>query len=257
MQLEKGSADSEEASGVAVRFVGAGVVEMRMVQPASRNAMCAASVAAMQGALAALASHPQCGCIVLTASGSGFCAGSNLKELHTLDAEGRAGFEQACGQLSRALVAFPFPVIAAVHGFAVGGGLTLAASCDIVLSTADARWSLPEVPIGLFPAWGLAPVVTRCGLVAAKRLSWGVDVLDGHSAWRLGLVDEIAADPEAAALALATRLAALPRLQAACVKRYFAEPLAGEAADQRSNQLFGEMAETAEAKATLQKYAGR
>jgi enoyl-CoA hydratase/carnithine racemase len=93
--------------------------------------------------------------------------------------------------------------------------------------------------------------------VAAKRLSWGVDVLDGNAAWRLGLVDEIAPDPQTAALALATRLAALPRLQSACVKRYFAEPLAGDAADQRSNQLFGEMAETAEAKATLRKYAGR
>ena len=73
----------------------------------------------------------------------------------------------------------------------MGGGLTLAAACDIVLTEADAKWSLPEVPVGLFPAWGLDAVVRRVGVPAARRLAWGIDTLSGREAHALGLADEI------------------------------------------------------------------
>jgi enoyl-CoA hydratase/carnithine racemase len=242
-------------SAIAASFVASGVVGIRMENPETRNAMSDDSVTAMIDLLDQLAPDTDCRCIVLTGSGRGFCAGSNLKELAKMSAAGRSSFEDRCGELSQMIGAFPFPVIAAVHGFAIGGGLTLAASCDIVLTSPDAKWSLPEVPIGLFPAWGLAPVVARCGIGTARRIAWGVDLLDSYGALRAGLADEIVADPVDAAARLGAKLAALPAAHSACVKRYFSASPNGEAANRLSNQLFCEMCETPEGAATLRKYS--
>jgi len=73
----------------------------------------------------------------------------------------------------------------------MGGGLTLAAARDIVLTAASsAKWGLPEVPIGLFPAWGIGSVVRRVGVTSARRLAFG---LDGREVHALGLADEVEA----------------------------------------------------------------
>jgi enoyl-CoA hydratase/carnithine racemase len=92
----------------------------------------------------------------------------------------------------------------------LGGGLTLATSCDIVITDPAPNWSLPEVPIGLFPAWGLASVVRRTGTPAARQLCWGIDILTGIQAVEMGLADVAAPDPLAEAEAIGRRLAALP-----------------------------------------------
>ncbi len=176
--------------------------------------------------------------MVLTGAGRGFCAGSDLAGLAAMDAAGKSAFEAESGRLARRIMAHRLPVLAAVHGFAVGGGLTLAAACDIVLTAPDAKWSLPEVPIGLFPAWGLEAVRLRVGRPAARRLAFGIDTLLGDAAVAMGLADAMAEAPLAAALALAERLAALPAAQVAAVKDYFAEERAGEAADAHANALF-------------------
>ena len=76
----------------------------------------------------------------------------------------------------------------------MGGGLTLAAARDIVLTAASsAKWGLPEVPIGLFPAWGIGSVVRRVGVTSARRLAFGTDTLDGREVHALGLADEVEA----------------------------------------------------------------
>ena len=151
----------------------------------------------------------------------------------------------------------PVPVIAAVHGFAIGGGLTLATSCDVVVTHVTARWSLPEVPIGLFPAWGLQSVTARVGVPAARRLAWGAETLTGAQAVQLGLADHLADAVAEDALARARALSVLPRAQLAAVKSYFLANPHAEAADALANQQFMQMCETPEAERTLNSFARR
>ena len=135
----------------------------------------------------------------------------------------------------------------------MGGGLTLAAARDIVLTASSATWGLPEVPIGLFPAWGIGSVVRRVGVTSARPLAFG---LDGREVHALGLADEvIGGDVLAAASKRAEPLAALPSAQTQAVKRYFATYCADEAADIAANSLFIDLSGSPEARATFQSFS--
>lgn len=229
------------------------VLFVRLSRPDRRNAMSVAMVESLQALLAspdALAA----GAIVISGEGRGFCAGSDLSDLAGMSAQQRSRFEEDCGCLARTMTTHPRPILAAVHGFAIGGGLTLAAACDIVISTAAAKWSLPEVPIGLFPAWGLEPVTIRVGRAFAKRLAFGIDTFSGTEALAAGLADLLAEDPLHATAMLADRLAALPATQAAAVKDYFAAEKTGAEADRHANRLFTIACETNEARASFERF---
>jgi enoyl-CoA hydratase/carnithine racemase len=214
-----------------------GVIRIILNRPDRRNAMSSAMVESLLRLIDGREGQ-SAGAILLEGAGKGFCAGSDLGELAAMDIQDRGRFEADCGRLARMMMAHPRPIIAAVHGFAMGGGLTLAAACDIVVGTAEARWALPEVPIGLFPAWGLEGVSRRIGMVRARRLSWGIDRLDGVSAAQSGLVDMLVEDLATRASEQAQRLAALPASQVAMVKRYFAIDRTGQEADAAANALF-------------------
>jgi enoyl-CoA hydratase/carnithine racemase len=162
-----------------------------------------------------------------------------------------AAFARSISQLSK-------PVIAAVEGFAMGGGFALATSCDIVVTSSACRWHLPEVQIGWIPPWGLEPLTARVGAVAARRLTWGAEPIDGTEAHRLGVADYLA--PAGGALGIATslaeRLAALPASAVASTKRYYAPLVVGtaESRDAEANRLFLEDCQHEVARATLAKY---
>lgn len=238
-------------------LIGEGVLRLTLNRPERRNAMSMGLVTALEDALRRAESDGDARAIVLDGAGGGFCAGSDLSGLGTMDDGARRDFEAASGRLARALLIHPLPVVAAVAGFAIGGGLTLAAACDIVVTTAAAKWSLPEVPIGLFPAWGLQPVIDRIGIPAARRLSWGIDTHDGTAAQALGLADVLADDPLAEAVAVATRLAALPAGPSRAVKTYFADEALHAAGDARANRHFMDATRTPEGRATLAKFAAK
>jgi enoyl-CoA hydratase/carnithine racemase len=231
-----------------------GVRLLRLDRAPSRNAMSAEMVEQAIAWLEKRAHDPAVRAVVIHGDGRGFCAGSDLAGLAAMDDTARSAFEAASGRLARLLVAFPRPVIAAVHGFAIGGGLTLAAACDIVVTTPGAKWSLPEVPIGLFPAWGLEPVSQRIGRAKARRLSWGIDQLNGDEAAAIGLADTVADPVLPAALDLARRLAELPRDQVAAVKRYFSGTHDMEAGDRLANTLFMEACASDAAKVSFEKF---
>ena len=238
----------EDEADSRVRLLG-------LNRPASRNAMSRTLVDECLDYLRAAAEDESIRAIVLHGIGKGFCAGSDLAGLTAMDDAGRSAFEADSGRLARNMMAHPKPILAAVHGFAIGGGLTLAAACDIVITSGQTKWSLPEVPIGLFPAWGLEPVTLRMGRLAARRLSWGIDTLDGEAAARAGLADSVAADPLSEAQGIARQLAQLPPAQSASVKYYFAERRSGEAADEDANALFMTACASPEAAACFARFA--
>ena len=237
-----------------------GVAVLTMNRPAQRNAMSAGLVQALIEAFSQLNGDAEVRAIVLAGAGSGFCADSDIRGLVGMSPAERQNFEAESGRLARLLGTLAPPVIAAVGGFAIGGGMTLATSCDLIVSERSAKWSLPEVPIGLFPAWGLASVVHRVGRVVAKRLAYGVDVLSGEEAYRLGLVDYIVEQNAGErALELARELAKLPAQQGKFVKEYFATnaTVGDEAADFAANNLFMRSTVTEEAQASFKKFSAK
>jgi enoyl-CoA hydratase/carnithine racemase len=237
-----------------------GIARLEMNRPAQRNAMSAALVAGLIEAFTQLSGDSTVRAIILSGAGRGFCAGSDLGGLAAMDAAGRRQFEAESGRLARLIGMLPQPVIAAVAGFAIGGGMTLATSCDLIVSEADAKWALPEVPIGLFPAWGIASVVQRVGRPVAKRLSWGIETLSGAQAYDIGLVDYVVeTNSHEKAGEIAAQLAALPAVQAGFVKEYFAvtRTAGDEEADAAANGLFMRSTLTAEAAASFIKFGRR
>jgi enoyl-CoA hydratase len=231
------------------------VAIVSMDRPAQRNAMSPDMVEALAETLSRLESSDAVKALVLTGADPGFCAGSDLAALASMNEAEQNTFEANSGRLGRMITQLSKPVVAAVKGFAIGGGLTLAAACDLVVTDASSCWSLPEVPIGLFPAWGLAAVSARVGSFNARRLAWGIETVSGLEAHRLGLVDVIAqGEVLEESVAIARRLAKLPSEQVACVKEYFSPAPTDEMADQRANLLFARAATSPAAQATFERF---
>ncbi len=237
------------------------VAVLRLHRPAARNALSSGLVAQLLGALTELDDDPDVRVAVLVGAPPGFCAGSDLKELAGLTVDGMVRHEERTGHAVRAIAQLGIPVIAAVEGFALGGGFLLATGCDVVVSATDARWHLPEVRLGWVPPWGLQTLVTRTGAAAAKRLAWGDLPLTGQQAHRLGVVDELAEPGRALAVAtaLAARLAALPPRAVASTKRALLDATAGaaDALDARTAWMFGEDARSETALASLTAFAAK
>lgn len=227
-------------------------------RPQRRNALCTELVAQLAATLRELDRDAAIHCTVLHGSPPGFCAGSDLKELATMTLPQMGEHEGVTGAFARSIAQLDKPVIAMVEGFALGGGFALATACDLVVTTPECRWHLPEVQIGWIPPWGLEPVASRVGPVAARRLTWGAEPIDGVEAHRVGIADYLApaADILRDTMALAGRLAALPQPAVTATKRYYAPLAAGtaEARDAEANRLFLDNCRYEVAQATLARF---
>lgn len=227
-------------------------------RPQRRNALAGELVAKLDVALRELDRNGDVRAIVLQGSPPGFCAGSDLKELAAMSLHEMCDHEADTARFARSIPQFSKPVIAAVEGFAIGGGFALATACDLVVTHVESRWHLTEVKIGWIPPWGLEPLIARVGPVTAKRLTWGSEALDGTEAFRVGVADYLVPMGRVMeeAIALGRRLAELPPPAVAATKRYYAPLIAGtaEGRDQEANRLFRENCEHETAKATLTKY---
>ncbi|MDX6741589.1 enoyl-CoA hydratase/isomerase family protein [Actinocorallia sp. A-T 12471] len=230
---------------------------VRLHRPRVRNALSGALMETLRGAALALAADPGVRAIVLTGDGPGFCAGSDLKELAGLDREAVVRHEEAAGAVARTLQRLEVPVVAAVEGFAIGGGFLLATSCDLVVSAADARWHLPEVKLGWVPPWGLSGLVDRVGPARARTLVWGAAPITGAEACRLGVVDELAGPGAALSRAKyhAARLALLPGHAVAAAKTALAAD--ARALDEVCSAAFADGLTRQPALASLAGYAAR
>jgi enoyl-CoA hydratase/carnithine racemase len=213
-------------------------------RPQARNALNSTLVQRLATTLEELDSNPGICAVVLEGTPPGFCAGSDLKELGQMNVREMRIHEARTATVARSIALLDTPVVAAVEGFALGGGFALAISCDIVVSGSSARWHLPEVSIGWIPPWGLRALMARVGAVTARRLTWGIDSIDGAEAHHLGIVDYLTNDGEAASMALdlARKIAHMPTPAVTSTKRFFAQPVLndGELLDAHANRMFGD-----------------
>ncbi|MFL9961881.1 enoyl-CoA hydratase/isomerase family protein [Paraburkholderia sediminicola] len=234
------------------------VRQLTLNRPERRNALDGGSIAELEQALQQADRDPAVRAIVLSGVPPAFCSGSDLKELATMSIQQMCDSESQTARVARSIAGLSKPVIAAVEGFALGGGFVLAISCDIVVSASNVRWHLPEVPNGWLPPWGLQALLARVGPVRARLLTWAADAMNGIEAHRLGIADYLT-EPGCAdqqALSLAQRLAALPPDAVASTKRFF-EPfvsLDGEQLDNLASRHFASNCEAGAAQAILSKF---
>ena len=132
-------------------------------------------------------------CVVLTGAGDkSFVAGADIGSMSTMTkAEGEA-FGKLGNDIFLMIESFPLPVIAAVNGFALGGGCELAMSCDIRICSDNAMFGQPEVGLGITPGFGGTQRLARIvGLGMAKQLLYTARNIDANEALRIGLVNAV------------------------------------------------------------------
>jgi enoyl-CoA hydratase len=168
-------------------------------RPEARNAVNAAVATALSAALDELEATPELRVGVLTGAGGSFSAGMDLKA--ALKGESPVVGDRGLGGLTEAELSKP--LIAAVEGFALGGGFELALACDLVVAAEDAKFGLPEVKRGLIAAaGGVVRLPQRIPHHLAMELLLTGEPIDGRRAGELGLANRVVPNGETAAVAL-------------------------------------------------------
>jgi len=196
-----------------------GVALVRINRPEARNALNVATRKALAAVFGGLHDDPSVRAIVLTGNEQAFAAGADLKEF--IDAGPVDMLRRRAERYWNTVARTPQPVIAAINGYALGGGLELAMCCDVIIAGASAQLGQPEVRVGIMPGAGGTQRLTRAiGKFHAMRLCLTGRPIVAAEAHQIGLVSQVVPDAEVvdAALEMARDLARLPPLAVMQIK---------------------------------------
>ena len=204
---------------VLLDYPAAGVARLRLNRSQARNALNMALRRELAQHFQALSAAADVRAILLCGDRRAFAAGADLAEL--ADCGSVELMQRQVHKLWQAIADCPKPVIAAVAGYALGGGCELAMHADIIIAAESAQFGQPEVKVGVMPgAGGTQRLLRAVGKFRAMKLLLTGEPIGAAEALAMGLVSEVAADEalEARALELAQRIAALPPLAVAQIK---------------------------------------
>ena len=174
------------------------VLRVTLARPASRNAFDAALIAELSEAFVDVGTARA---VVLSGEGASFCAGADVEWMRAsvdLDREANVADANALRGMLEAIDRCPAPVVAVVHGHALGGGVGLVAVADIVLADPGTVFAFSEVKLGIVPAVISPYALRRIGESAARRYFVTGERFDAETALRIGLVHEVTSDLEGA-----------------------------------------------------------
>jgi enoyl-CoA hydratase/carnithine racemase len=221
-------AHAETADTIAagrLRLVVVGTLgRIEIDNPGRHNAVSLSMWQAMPEAVATLEAHPDVRVIVLAGAGGGaFASGADISEFDAVraDAATSAGYEAANAAAFAAVREAQKPTVAVIRRFCMGGGVGLAAACDIRIAASDSIFAIPAARLGLaYPTEAVADIVALIGPSRTKDLFFTAKRIDAETALRIGLVDEVVpdADLDAAANAYLARVTALAPLTQMAVK---------------------------------------
>ncbi len=218
-------------SGLRIESDGE-LLRLTLARPEKHNALDGALIAALTRAFAGAA---EARAVVLRGAGPSFSAGADIGEMRAASGQSaEQNLREARGwrSLLEAVDGCPVPVLAAVHGAALGGACGLLACCDIVVAGREASFAFSEVRIGLVPAVISPFVLARIGSGAARALFLGGERFDAETALRIGLVSELADDLEEAVERAASALLAAGPEAARIAKRIARAPLRADEASE-------------------------
>ncbi|MEU6079284.1 enoyl-CoA hydratase family protein [Streptomyces sp. NPDC047108] len=173
-----------------------GITTLTLDSPRNRNALSSRLVTELYAGLEAAAADEETRAVVLTHTGTTFCAGADLSEATS----GAAGTAAPLGlaRLMRTIVELPKPVVARLTGHAMAGGMGLLGSCDITVAADGARFAFTEARLGLAPAVISLPLLPRLDARAVGRYYLTGEKFDAAEAARIGLLTLVADDVDAA-----------------------------------------------------------
>lgn len=182
-----------------------GVGVLTVNRPQQMNALSKQVLEDLSAALDRAARDPAVRVIVITGQGpKAFVAGADISEMEALDCAGAREFSRFGQDVFEKIETCPKPVIAAVNGYALGGGCELALSCDIRIAAANARFGQPETGLGITPGFGGTQRLARlAGRAAAMELIFTGCAIDANEAFRMGLVNKVVPEGEAVEEAVA------------------------------------------------------
>ena len=219
------------------------------------NALDLATLTQLRDELRVLSTADDVRAVVLTGAGDrAFVAGADIKYMSGLDV-GEAKAWGALGhEAGRLLETMPKPTIAAVNGFALGGGCELALACDVRYASTRAKLGQPEVNLGIIPGWGGTQRLARaCGVGVAKELIFTGRTVDADEALRIGLVSAVHDPVLEKARETAQLLASKSARSLSVMKELANRALGGDHASNLAAEAdaFGELFATADAKEGL------
>jgi len=214
---------TEEA--LVLRHDDEGVTTLTMNRPQARNALSQGMLRAMLDAFIEVSTDETARVVILAGAGPGFCAGHDLKEIKAQNYS-RNYTEQLfadCAELMQTIIRLPKPVIAQVHGIATAAGAQLVASCDLAISSQEARFATPGVNIGLFCSTPMVALSRNLSNKHAMQMLLTGDLIDAQNAYRMGLVNEVvdAEQLERKTMELALKLASKSPLTVAIGKEAY------------------------------------
>jgi enoyl-CoA hydratase len=169
------------------------VVVVTVDRQEALNALDVETLTELRDRLRDIAAADEVRAVVLTGAGEkAFVAGADIKYMSGLDVDEAKAWGALGHEAGRLLETMPKPTIAAVNGFALGGGCELALACDIRYAASGAKLGQPEVNLGIIPGWGGTQRLARvCGVGIAKELIFTGRVVDAEEALRIGLVNAV------------------------------------------------------------------
>jgi enoyl-CoA hydratase len=231
-----------------------GVAVLTVNRPDALNAFDVETLTLLRDELRELAEEADVRVVVLTGAGDrAFAAGADIKYMSALEVDEAKEWGALGHEVGRLLETMPKPTIAAVNGFALGGGCELALACDFRYASSTARLGQPEVNLGIIPGWGGTQRLPRVvGLGIAKELILTGRVVDADEALRIGLVNAVHEPGEllAKTMEVAQALAAKGPLSLASAKDAVNRSLAGDHAGNLEQEAddFGELFSSEDAK---------
>ncbi|MBK9262426.1 MAG: enoyl-CoA hydratase/isomerase family protein [Polyangiaceae bacterium] len=213
-----------QSEHVLVERAGA-VATITINRPDKLNALNAQVVVGLARAFSELATSNDAEAVraaVLTGAGKAFVAGADITEMATMTPVEAKRFADAGQRLCQLIEAVPFAVIAAVNGFALGGGCELALACDFIYAAENAKLGQPEVNLGVIPGFGgTQRLMRRVGIARARELIYTGDMVTAEQALGMGLVNAVCplADLMTRARDVAQKIAARGPLAVAAAKR--------------------------------------
>jgi enoyl-CoA hydratase len=175
--------------------INKGIAVVTINRPKALNALSIAVLGELADTFAELQDDASLACVILTGGGEkAFVAGADIAAMQAMTAVEAEKFARLGHKILNTIESFPRPVIAAVNGFALGGGCELAMACDVRIASENARFGQPEVNLGVIPGFGGTLRLSRLvGKGRAKELIYTGDMIDAEEACRIGLANKVVA----------------------------------------------------------------